>query len=281
MAMTLVRQALDRVGKRWDKSALTREKLLSNVKEITGFCASRFGLEKIENLKPKMIDAYVQDMHRRGLQASTMADKLTAARVLAASIGKANIVARENKAYGIERIRVNPQIINHDKLAEIRTAIEQRAASGDRIAMMVKAADGLREAFGLRAKESLMSREVIERDGKMFLVVEGSKGGRPRELKVTTEAQRQAVELVKETSRALGSGTGRIIPPELNLKQAYDAQRNLWLSLGGTRANGANMHSERHAYARQLDSDGVPREEIMEQLGHGQDRSPAAYLGRK
>lgn len=275
---SLERQALVKIGKDWSKASLTREKLLSNVQEFAKFVFKQFGLAKIDNLKPGHIQSYVNSLHDRGLSPSTMAGKMTAIRTVALAIGKQNIVPRDNKAFGIERIRVNPQVVNPDKFIDIRGVIESRALAGDKVASMCNAADRLREAFGLRAKESLMSSKVYERDGRQYLQVEGAKGGRPRDLEVKNEMQHKAVQLVIETSKALGSGTGRIIPPSMNLKQAYDAQRNLWRSLGGTRQTGANMHGERHTYARGLKSDGASKAEIMNQLGHGEDRSPSAYL---
>jgi hypothetical protein len=246
---SLASQALARIGKDWSKSSLTREKQLSNTKEFATHVAKAFGLERIENLKPGHIQSYVNDMHERNLSASTMADKMTAVRIIAGSIGKQNIVERHNAAYGIERSRINPQVVNHDRLMEIREAIAARAEQGDKIARMVMAADGLRASFGLRAKESLMTSRVEMRDGRLFLQVEGAKGGRARELEARTEGQIRAVQLVAETARALGSGTGRIIPGNMTLKRAYDAQRNLWRQCGGNRACGTNMHGERHGYS--------------------------------
>lgn len=277
MGKNLERQALERMGKDWSKASLTREKLLGNAREFAKFVSERYGLEKIDNLKPKMVQAFVREMHERDLAPSTMAGKMTAIREIAAAIGKQNIVDRHNSDYGIERVRINPQTVNHDRLGEVRQAISTLADHGDKIALMVRAADGLREEFGLRAKESLLSSKVEEKDGKLYLTVEGAKGGRPRELEARTEGQLKAVQLVAETSAALKSGTGRIIPPSMNLQQAYDAQRNLWRECGGTRENGANMHGERHAYAREQDAEGASKAEIMAELGHGEDRSPAAY----
>lgn len=277
MGKNLERQALERMGKDWSKASLTREKLLGNAREFAKFVSERYGLEKIDNLKPKMVQAFVREMHERDLAPSTMAGKMTAIREIAAAIGKQNIVDRHNSDYGIERVRINPQTVNHDRLGEVRQAILTLADHGDKIALMVRAADGLREEFGLRAKESLLSSKVEVKDGKLYLTVEGAKGGRPRELEARTEGQLKAVQLVAETSAALKSGTGRIIPPSMNLQQAYDAQRNLWRECGGTRENGANMHGERHAYAREQDAEGASKAEIMVELGHGEDRSPAAY----
>lgn len=277
MGKPLERQALDTLGKKWDKAQGTRCKSLQNTREFARFVSERFGLEKIDNLKPRMVEAYIRDLQDRGRSASTLAGKMTALRELAAAIGKQNIVPRDNKAYGIERNRINPQIVNSDKINEIREVLQARALAGSHVAKMMLAADALRESFGLRAKESLMSKDIVEKDGKMYLAVEGAKGGRPRELAVDNEAKLRAVQLVAEMSKALNSGTGRIIPPDMSLKEAYDAQRNEWRALGGTRENNANMHGERHSYARDLDSNGATKAEIMADLGHGGNRSPASY----
>jgi site-specific recombinase XerC len=277
---TLASQALARIGKNWSKSSLTREKLLSNTRELARYISTNYGLERIDHLKPGHVQSYVNSLHERGLSPSTMADKMTAVRVIAFAIGKQNIVQKTNAAYGIERVRINPQAVNHERLDEVRQVIAAHADQGDKVAQMVRAADGLRTAFGLRAKESLMSSKVEVRNGKQYLTVEGAKGGRPRELEVRTEAQVKALQGVAETAKSLGSNTGRIIPPEMNLKQAYDAQRNLWRECGGTRAAGANMHGERHSYARERNAEGAEKSAIMSELGHGEDRSPSAYLGK-
>src|SRR6185369_10395597 len=280
MGKSLERQSLDRMGKNWSKASLTREKLLGNVREFSRFVEGKYGLQKIENIKPHMVMAYVSTLHERGLAASTKADKMTAVRELAEAIGKRNIVERHNSDYGIERVRVNPQPVDLGRLVEVRQSIAERANQGDKVARMVLAADALRTEFGLRAKESLLSSKLEERaGGKMYLIVEGAKGGRLRELEVRNEGQLRAVRLVAETAKALGSGTERIIPPKMSMKEAYNAQRNLWRQCGGTRSTGANMHGERHGFARERDADGATKSEIMSELGHGEDRSPSAYLG--
>jgi site-specific recombinase XerC len=277
MGKNLVQQALERIGKRWDRGKGTRLKSLGNTKEIARFLEQRYGLEKIENMKPHMVLAYIQDVQDRGLSASALQGKMTAMRELATSIGKQNIVPRENKTVGIERIRINPQNVDQNKLAEIRGALAERAAAGNRVALMMVAAGSLREAFGLRAKESLMTSKVVIIDGKEHLSVEGAKGGRPRQLPINNETKVNAVKLAQETSKALGSRTGRIIPPEMSLEQAYNAQRNTWRSLGGTRANDANMHGERHLRARQMKQEGAAKKTIMDEIGHGESRSSSAY----
>lgn len=274
---SLKSQALACIGKNWSKGSLTREKLLSNVKELAAFTAKTFGLEKISSLGPKHIDAYVQNLHDRGLSPSTMADKLTACRVVATAIGKGGIVKEHNRDYCVSRTRVNPQAVNREKTAEIREVVSDRAANGDKIAMMMVAAAALRGEFGLRAKESLMSTRLVEKNGQVYLVIEGTKGGKERELPLETSGQLLAVQLAAEVSSALGSETGKIIPPGMSLKQAYNAQRNTWRALGGTRANSNNMHGARHGFARDSKAHGKSNAEIMALLGHGTERSGAPY----
>jgi site-specific recombinase XerC len=135
---TLASQALARIGKDWSKSSLTREKLLSNTREFAQHVAKNYGLEWIDNLKPGHVQSYLNDLHDRGLAPATMADKMTAVRVIAAAIGKQNIVQRTNVAYGIERVRINPQTVNLDRLVEVRQAIADRADQGEKVAQMVR-----------------------------------------------------------------------------------------------------------------------------------------------
>jgi len=139
------------------------------------------------------------------------------------------------------------------------------------------AADSLREAFGLRCKESLLSNNIIERGGRLHLEVEGSKGGRPRELPVDNEAN---------SRRAVGGGNLKKYrewhwpdnPHRHKSEEAYDAQRNEWRALGGTRKHGANMHGERHHHVRGMHAEGATNGEIMTDLGHGEERSSSAYI---
>ncbi|AJE03597.1 integrase domain-containing protein [Geobacter pickeringii] len=280
MGKRLERQALERIGKNWSKSSLTKEKLLSNVREFARFCESRYGLQRIDTLKPHMVESYLHSLHERGLAPSTMSGKLSAVREVAKAVGKANIVARDNSAYGVSRqgCRYNPQQANGAKLAEIRATLHTQAEGGDRVALMMRAADALRQQFGLRAKESLLTSKTIGRDGRTYLVVEGAKGGRPRELEVRTVGQQAAVRLVAGTAERLGNANHRLIPPELALKEAYDAQRNTWRALGGTRENGAHMHAERHAYAQARLGETGDRRTVAEELGHGRESVTAHYV---
>lgn len=277
-------QALEKVGKDWSVASLTREARLQNTKDFASFVANRFSLESIANLKPGHVSAYVKQLVSDGISNATICNRLAAVRDLAAAIGKANIVARDNKAYGVARgSRQKPVLQNTAEVNRIRMELVERANTGDRIAIMAHAAAGMRDEFGLRSKESLMSFKIVDTSNGAVLriqavKVEGAKGGRERNLPVRNEAQLRAIQQVDLASKALGSGTGRCIPPEMSLKQALNAQRTLWRSLGGTRAAAANMHSSRHKVAQEMHAKGYTKGEIMEWLGHGSERSPFCYI---
>jgi len=275
---SLAVQALERVGKNWSKARLTREALLQHVKGFARFVDKRYGLEKLENLKPGHVSAYVADMQQQGLSPGTMANRMSAVRELAATIGKANIVHRTNAEYGINRVRNNPVIADREGIEQIKAALAERAQQGDRVAMMTYAASLLRDAFGLRSKESIMSSWLLMHEGRLYLRVEGAKGGRVRDLEVRTTEQLNAAHQIDAVATALGSGTGRIIPPELTLKQAYNAQRSLWRELGGNRQDKTHMHAQRHDRLQRMQQEGASKREIMKEAGHGEDRSPGAYL---
>ena len=256
---SLSSQAVEAIGKNHRVAKLTR-------------------MEKLQHLKPGHIKAYVEDMKAKGMSAGTMANCMTAVRAVCNAIGKANIAVRDNAEYGIARDRMHPVKANNDRIEQIRAELAFRAAKGDRNAMMMHAAAELRDAFGLRAKESLMSCKIVETARGIALQIEGAKGGRPRDLDVRTDAQIKAVQLVAEVSQALGSPTGRIIPPELTLKQAYDKQRYQWSRLGGGKVTSSHMHAQRHDRFQEMKRGGASNREIMREAGHGEDRSPGHYI---
>lgn len=272
-------QALEKIGKNWGVSSQTREAHLQHTQEFAKFVSKSFGLQDIGNLKPNHVEAYVRFLKSSNLSSGTICNRMAAVRCLAEAIGKRNIVERDNKAYGIARgCRQKPVIANQTKIDSIRHALVEKANAGDRVAMMCHAAAELREAFGLRSKESLMSSKIVETAKGPALQVESAKGGRPRALPIENEAQLRAVQIVVQVSVALGSNTGRVIPPEMSLKEAYNAQRTLWRELGGTRDTASHMHVSRHSIAQTMYAQGNTTGEIMERLGHGEDRSPFCYV---
>jgi len=271
-------QALERVGKNWKVGSGTREAKLQTIKRFADFVQNRFGLQRIENLKPGHIEAYVQNLHKQNTSARTGANYMAYIRDLCQAIGKGGIAARDNATYGFGGVpRQNPLEVNCDKIAAIRSQLDAKAATGDRLAMMMGASAEMRDAFGLRQKEGLLSCNVVVRNGRTCLDVKGAKGGKPRQIPVRNQKQLNALDRVAATAKMLGNANGRVIPPEMSLKEAMRAESKAWNKMGGTRAEKANMHAQRHAYAQERLAEGATKAELNRELGHGDHRSLGSY----
>ncbi|WP_269634972.1 phage integrase N-terminal domain-containing protein [Pelobacter propionicus] len=261
------------MGKDWSVGKGTREAKLQTIQRFAEFVQQKFGLERIENLKPGHVQAYADNLREQNISARTGANYMAYVRDLCQAIGKGGIVAKDNATYGFGGVpRQNPLNVNHDKIADIQLQLDEKAANGDRISMMMSASAVMRDAFGLRQEEALLTpAKVTVRDGKQYLQVLGAKGGRPRELEIRTQAQRSALARVAETAKVLSNANGRPIPPEYNLKDAMKAESKEWHRLGGTRAVKANMHAQRRL------AEGATKTQINRELGHGNHRSLGSY----
>lgn len=271
-------QALERVGKNWKKSKGTREAKLQTIKRFTNFIEKKYGLERIEHLKPGHVKAFAEHLHEQKIDARTGANYMAHIRDLCQAIGKKGIVSKDNAAYGFGGVsRMNPMKVNISKIGEIQIKLESMAAASNRTAMMMTASFAMREAFGLRQKEALLSNKISIANGKTVLEVEGAKGGRLRQIEIVNEKQLNALDKVALTARLLENANGRIIPPERSLEQALRTESRLWSKLGGTREAKANMHSQRHSYAQTRKNDGATKAELNNDLGHGEHRSLGHY----
>jgi site-specific recombinase XerD len=269
MARDLEYQARQLIGKNYGVAKATTEKLLSNVKSITNFLVNQYGLQKIGDVKTKMVNAYFENMKSAGYAASTMQSHAAAWRTIAEAVGKRNIVPRTNAQLGVERAdRYAPKFANAERIENIRSALYTKSEN-------LGVAHDLREAFGLRAMESIRSCKVELVDGKEFLCVEGAKGGRPRSIQIETEQQRIAIARVQAIAER--QGTPGLIPADKTLKEFYNLQKNTLHNLGATKAQNANMHALRHDYAQRLAKSGINDKVIAERLGHNREEVVKHY----
>jgi site-specific recombinase XerD len=274
---SLASQALETVGKQWKGASITREAKLQAIKRFANYVEKTFGLQDIKNLKPGHIESYAKSIHGQ-VSPRTGANYMAYVRDVCQTIGKPGICARDNAFYGFGGVpRQNPQELNTEKVSEIRATLGVRAAAGDHLAMMMSAAADMREQFGLRHKEALMSNKIEMRDGKPHLVVEQAKCGRPRVCEIKTAEQREALAKVAETAGLLENGNGRIIPTNMSLKSALIKESKEWNKLGGTKAEKASMHLARHNYAQKRLAEGATKAEVNRDLGHGDKRSLGSY----
>ncbi|RII30784.1 MAG: hypothetical protein CXR30_02950 [Geobacter sp.] len=282
MGKPLFQQAREAIGKQYarDHAQSTTKATMGAVRQFCAFLTTSYGLAKIETLKKHMVDAYVKS--RAGeVGASALERDATAIRMIADAINKANIVPHSNAQLGIVRAaadRYKPVRQNQEKAAAIKAGLYARAdATGAARDKALVGANELQAQFGLRAKESIMSR-AVERDGRLVLEVGGAKGGRPRTLEPENTNQRVALELLRTTSREIGNVNGKLIPPDMSAKQMYDYQRNTIRSLGATKAADAHMHANRHKYAQDCRKAGNSDKEIALKLGHGREQVVPHYV---
>lgn len=265
--MDLKYQAAKLLGKNRRAGVLTQQKNAGQVRRLCDVIQDKYGLKNIRHLKTKHILGAIEDLKSHGLGSSTLASYATAARRIAEAIDKQNIVPRTNKEMGISRAgdRLKPVTADMDKIHDITALLY------DKEKWLGLAAE-MREQFGLRAKESLLSHEV--KDGE--LEVTGTKGGRPRQVPIRTEDQRTLVKRVNDHIQR--EGLSSLIPKELSLKQASKKQANTLHRLGATKGHKAHAHAARHEYAQKLSKIGKTKSEISKELGHGREEVVAHYI---
>ena len=284
MAKSLCMQAWQAIGKSYERehSTQTVQAMSSSINTFTEHITDKYGLEKIDNLKPQMIQSYFLERIENGISISTLTKDATAIRMICEAIDKQNICPRTNDDLGFTREaddRYNPQNVNTEKIEQIREALAERAdKTGLPENKALLAAHDLRSEFGVRANESFMSKVVGTADGKLSLEVLGAKGGLRRTLEPQTTGQQKALEQYRDTSREIGNAHGKLIPPDMSARQFYDYQRNTNRSLGATKENHAHMHCQRHAYAQERVERGDDRLDVSHDLGHGREEVIYHYV---
>jgi hypothetical protein len=243
---------------------------------------------RVENLKPKHIEALLERWKAEEIAAGTMKNRLAVLRWLAEKIGKENILARDNDAYGIERRQF---VTNQDKGKDLDPGRVENVRS-PYIAMSLR----LQAAFGLRREESLKIRPGWADEGNALRLKDSwTKGGRERVVPIGTPEQRAVLNEAKQLAKG-----GSLIPEGLTYKAQLKAFRAECKRVG---ING--VHGLRHRYAQtryfektgwQCPARGGPtakqltpeqrsvdqraRLEVSAELGHGRGQVTATYLGR-
>lgn len=244
-------------------------------------------LPKARSLKTKHVQALLEHWQCRELDTATIRNRLTWLRWWAERIDKPNIIERDNAVYGLaerHQPRNRAQRLEPAKLANINCPY-------------IRTSLLLQAAFGLRREEAMKFQPgyAIQLNS-IVLRASWSKGGRPRQIPITTGRQRAALAEV----RKLIPGDGSLIPPRLTYAEQLKRYEYQTL-LAGLR----NTHGLRHAYAQQryLALTGWPcplaggkhwrqltdnqrqqdrhaRLAIARELGHGRVSIAEVYLGR-
>ncbi len=240
------------------------------------------------SLKPKHVNALVSLWKDQSIGVGTFKNRLSALRWWASKVSKADIIARNNNAYGIG----NRSYIGEESKAKLLDERQLEKVSDEHVRLSLR----LQSAFGLRREEAIkFSPNYAIKDDHIKLRASWTKGGRARTVPIRTDAQRQLLEDVRRLAKG-----GALIPPERN----YVEQRNRYD--GQVRTAGIkNPHGLRHAYAQrryeeltgwksplaggpasrsltkeQRARDKGARETISRELGHSREQISATYLGR-
>lgn len=241
-----------------------------------------------DSLRPKHVDALVQQWKADGVGAGTMKNRMSAMRWWAQKIGKDNIIARDNGSYDIDRRTFVTNISKATVLDDARLAKITDAYT----AMSLR----LQSAFGLRRGESIKIVPAWADGGdRLKLKDTWTKGGKYRQIAIRTLEQRDVLNTAKRLA-----GSSSLIPSNMRYRdqlQRFRAQCD--------KAGIHGVHGLRHRYAQdryyqltgwQSPASGGPRSAqlsqeqkqgdlsarllLSEEMGHGREQITAVYLGR-
>lgn len=251
------------------------------------------GLQNVREIKTRHVNYLVEKWKGEGLSAGTIKNRMTDLRWLSRKIGKPNIVHRTNDEYGIERRQFTH---NENNIAKTLEPQELERVSNEYVQQSLQ----LQEAFGLRREESIKFQPQYADKGDHIRIKDTwAKGGRYREVPITTEKQREVLNNVREFCRENGSRS--LIPPEKNYRQQlaiYEKQcsRGELYKNHGLRHNyaqerykdltgwecpkrGGKLASDMTADERTLDR--LARLTVSQELGHNREDVTNNYLGGK
>lgn len=186
------------------------------------------------SLKPKHVDALIAHWHAQALRPGTIKNRMSSLRWWAKTVGKPSVIARSNDHYGIDR----RQYVTGDNKAKRldRDKLDQVTDRHTRFSLQLQA------AFGLRREEAIkFSPSYAVKADKIVLKGSWCKGGKPREIPIRNQTQRDLLQRVRQFV-----GFAALIPVNKNyVQQMRTYERN-------TDKAGLNrMHGLRHAYAQE------------------------------
>lgn len=246
-----------------------------------------YHLPNIGSLKPKHADALVEKWLNEDKTDASIRNRLTWLRWWAEKAGKASVIHRDNRYYGVgergEVIRNRAKILDPAKFERLECPF-------------VRASILLQIAFGLRREEALKFQpHIAVRGDQIALQASWTKGGRPRTVPITTLEQRHTLEQVAE----LIKGKSSMIPAHLSYVEQLKRFEYYTLKAGLR-----NTHGFRHAYAQrryaaltgtpcrlaggkswpdmtaiERERDRAARRQVSAELGHGRLKITDTYLG--
>lgn len=239
-----------------------------------------------KNLKPKHIYKLTEHWLNSGLAVGSIKNRMSHLRWLAGKINNPGLIKRDNSQYGIP----DRNHVDGDKSSEFLQSKIDAIPNN-----YVRVSAELQKHFGLRREEAMkFMPSFADKGSHILLKPSWTKGGRGREIPITTEGQRRALSMAHATA-----GQGSLIPE----RQSYYSHSRVFekqmsgVGLGRT-------HGARHAYAQRryfqmtnlapVAQGGKPRSQlnrfdkeidtqarliISSELGHERMEIVAIYLG--
>ena len=189
---------------------------------------------RVQSLKSRHVEKLVERWTAEGLSTGTLKNRMTELRWWAEKIGKRNVVAKSNDAYGIADRRY---VTNVSKARQLTSGDLARVTDPyARVSLQLQA------AFGLRREESLKIQPAwADRGDTLVMKDSWTKGGRARAIPIRNAEQRQALD---EAMRVAGKGS--LIPADRSYVQQlrrFEYQCD--------RAGIHRVHGHRHQYAQE------------------------------
>ena len=187
-----------------------------------------------QSLKPKHVEALVQHWQKEDISVGAIKNRLTVIRWWAQKVNRQNVVARSNDHYGIP----DRQFVTNISKAQSVTMKDLERVRDLHVRMSLE----LQQAFGLRREEAIKFQPSFADQGDhITLKASWTKGGKPREIPVRTEAQRLVLSRAQQLA-----GNGSLIPSSRNYRQQLRIYERHTANAGLSK-----MHGLRHAYAQQ------------------------------
>ena len=244
---------------------------------------------RAQGLKPKHVEKLVASWLAAELSPGTIKNRMATLRWAVGKLGKDNIIARTNAAYGIpDRVYVTniskAKELGMDQIDGIRTPCAQMSLR-------------LQAAFGLRREASIKIVPAWADRGDVLVLKDSwNKGGREIRIPIATPEQRQLLDEAK----ALAKGKSLVAPGYATYRDylqhlrhecarvgihAFHGHRHLYAQERYKQLTGWECPAHGGPTAKQLTPqqkavDREARETISDELGHGREQITAVYLGR-
>lgn len=244
-----------------------------------------YGIHTAKQIGGKHLQAFATQRAAQGVSTRTRANELSHLRAVLVNLGKQGLA--RNPDYSNQALGIGPgsrvgtkQPLSDATIHAFQERMEQLGRPGIGSTLELQRALGLRETEAIRAGQvetlARWQRELSERG--CVRVVEGTKGGRPREVHPADLNRAQAA--LQRAQAVLNATRQRYLVARANgsaatgLRQAIGVYRNL------CHRAGIQSHSARYAFARerlqayrnQGYSEREARAAASQDLGHGDGR---------